>query len=417
MSEVSKNAIPIIDLFAGPGGLGEGFAEYPFHQRYRAFQIGLSIEKDSVAVQTLRLRSFVRKFPKKKLPDEYYELLSDWSEPLDIRLQNLESRYANQFRDANREAWCAELGKTNELELDQRIRSATGGHKNWVLIGGPPCQAYSLAGRSRNKGKEDYIADDDSRQFLYKEYLKVIANYHPAVFVMENVKGLLSATVKNQKIFGQILSDLRNPQSVFPIGRDASSKDEYQIFSVAQNTESESVGDFIVKMEDYGVPQARHRVILLGVRRDIAKRATPDQLEKQEVAKTSQAISGLPRLRSGLSRTPPDSIERWIEKLNSIQKSDWVKRFARNGDVAIYDSLVKVTSSLRKPRHDRGGEFVRSRTLVPPTELGKWLEDKRLGGAFNHATRGHMRMDLDRYLFAACFARIKKRSPALKEFP
>lgn len=286
--------ICIVDLFAGPGGLGEGFASFPFEQKRRKFKIGLSIEKDALAAKTLLLRSFFRQFPKNKVPDAYYELLSDASRPLDDRLQTLASKFPAQFGEARQEAWCATLGEVDDAVLNQRVRAAIGGQKNWVLIGGPPCQAYSLAGRSRNKGKEDYVADDDSRQFLYKEYLKVIATHHPAVFVMENVKGLLSATVKNQKIFEQILSDLRNPQSVFSGNGTVTSNDQYAIYSVAQQTEIDSVSDFIVKMEDYGVPQARHRIILLGVRRDIASRISPDRLERQNQVTTREAICGLP---------------------------------------------------------------------------------------------------------------------------
>ena len=66
---------------------------------------------------------------------------------------------------------------------------------NTILIGGPPCQAYSLAGRSRNKGKEDYILENDHRHYLYKEYVNILERLEPAAFVMENVKGMLSSKV------------------------------------------------------------------------------------------------------------------------------------------------------------------------------------------------------------------------------
>lgn len=143
--------------------MGEGFAAFPFEQKRRKFKIGLSIEKDELAAQTLLLRSFFRQFPKGKVPDAYYDLLSDASRPHDERLKELESKFSAQFAEARQEAWCATLGEIDDKILNQRIRSAIAGQKNWVLIGGPPCQAYSLAGRSRNKGKEDYVADDDSR--------------------------------------------------------------------------------------------------------------------------------------------------------------------------------------------------------------------------------------------------------------
>jgi DNA (cytosine-5)-methyltransferase 1 len=75
------------------------------------------------------------------------------------------------------------------------------------LIGGPPCQAYSLAGRSRNKGSQGIDPNTDIRQRLYVEYLQILADHCPAVFIMENVTGLLSAKVDNKPIFHCILED------------------------------------------------------------------------------------------------------------------------------------------------------------------------------------------------------------------
>ena len=82
-------SIPVIDLFAGPGGLGEGFSSL-YIKNQRAFNIRLSIEKDKIAHETLELRSFYRQFPKDNIPAEYYELL---------RESNLQKR--NKLREAN----------------------------------------------------------------------------------------------------------------------------------------------------------------------------------------------------------------------------------------------------------------------------------------------------------------------------
>jgi DNA (cytosine-5)-methyltransferase 1 len=68
-----------------------------------------------------------------------------------------------------------------------------------------------MVGRSRNKGNEDYKPEEDRKQTLYREYLQIIADHWPAVFVMENVKGLLSAKLKDQRIFDRIIEDLRDP--------------------------------------------------------------------------------------------------------------------------------------------------------------------------------------------------------------
>ena len=72
-----------------------------------------------------------------------------------------------------------------------RLRTEHGGRT--VLLGGPPCQSYSVVGRSRNAGNEWYDPDYDDRQSLYQEYVKVLRQLRPAAAVMENVKGMLSA--------------------------------------------------------------------------------------------------------------------------------------------------------------------------------------------------------------------------------
>src|SRR4029434_6521559 len=98
----------------------------------------------------------------------------------------------------------------NEV-VDRCIAGVVRNRRNWVLIGGPPCQAYSLMGRARiigKMGREEF--EKDHRHFLYREYLRILAVHQPPVFVMENVKSLLSATVKQQRIFERILIDLEN---------------------------------------------------------------------------------------------------------------------------------------------------------------------------------------------------------------
>src|SRR6185369_13304417 len=126
-------------------------------------------------------------------------------------------------------------------EVSARISAALiagrkeGDGKEFLLIGGPPCQAYSLVGRSRivgEKGRTEY--EKDHRHFLYREYLRIIAKHQPAVFVMENVKGLLSANVGGQAMFPLIRKDLEDPLRVFPELRKESRRKNlhYTLFSV-----------------------------------------------------------------------------------------------------------------------------------------------------------------------------------------
>ena len=194
--------IPVIDLFAGPGGLGEGFTCAGLSGGKSHFRICLSIEQDPHAHQTLELRSFFHQFKNKDIPEEYYQFLRD-----EITRRELFGRYPAAAERAQQQSWRAVLGINSPEEVDARIEKSLAGRKTWILVGGPPCQAYSIVGRSR-RGK---AIQKDPRLFLYREFLRIIARYTPPVFVMENVKGLLSSKSGGNSIIKQIIQDLQEP--------------------------------------------------------------------------------------------------------------------------------------------------------------------------------------------------------------
>ena len=251
----------IIDIFAGPGGLSEGFSSVLGPDGERAFDVCLSIEKDSYAFQTLKLRTFFRAFPLGSVPSEYYAFLQG-----KLSVDKLFDLYPEQASIADREAWCAALGDDENCpydELDNRIQNALDGDDPWVLIGGPPCQAYSLVGRARNKGKIGYTPEEDERHFLYREYLRIIGAHSPAAFVMENVKGILSSRVNQELIFERILSDIQFPfQALREEGIHVPNRFRYRLYSVVTGEyhDGDDHRNFTVKAEDYGIAQARHRV-------------------------------------------------------------------------------------------------------------------------------------------------------------
>ncbi len=194
----------IVDLFAGPGGLAEGFSSIRNKDGSRPFQIALSVEKEASAFETLRFRSFFRQFDDAP-PIDYYRFLNG-----EIPEPDWESLFPVEWARARRETLKLELGsRTAGQVIDARLAQITNSHGgNVILIGGPPCQAYSLVGRARNKGTEGYEASKDHRHFLYKEYIRILQKLMPAAFVMENVKGLLSSSVDGERIFDQVLDDL-----------------------------------------------------------------------------------------------------------------------------------------------------------------------------------------------------------------
>ena len=419
---VKMQQIPIIDLFAGPGGLGEGFSALKVKNGQFPFQIGLSIEKEPQAHTTLKLRSFFRQFGN-AAPDKYYDALRAADCPLEKRLVDLYNAYPREAGLAASEAWKAELGKFDHKKVFERIDQALGNNELWVLLGGPPCQAYSIAGRSRNKGIEDYQPHKDVRQYLYLEYLQVIAEHRPAVFVMENVKGILSATIKKQRIFNQIYDDLIDPRKALlrenrNILRQSfpRSSPKYEIFSLVRpgKFDSENPSDLVVEMERYGIPQARHRLILVGIRKDLLGSSVPDILQQCDFVTSQAVLEGLPRLRSGLSREK-DSGTAWLARIREAQSRKWFNTPTRRTDKATLKKLKMAVDNLRSLKKKRGGEFVQYNATVEH-EPG-WFLDDRLGGVLNHSTRGHIVKDLHRYLYCSCYGKSYGRSPLLGDFP
>lgn len=292
-----KNGIPVIDIFAGPGGLGEGFFRCRKQGR-RAFRSVLSIEKESAAHLTLTLRAFYRRFDLGDVPPAYFDRLQGA-----ITTDDLFARHPREAAAARGETWLAELGSSGAPAqvVRERVTRALGETRDWVLLGGPPCQAYSLAGRSRNRGVHGYRFEDDHKTTLYLEYLQLIADFWTAVFVMENVKGLLSAKLDGSSMFGRILDDLTDPAAAIArdrrIRRRTGERHCYDLYLISwsggnlRGIASGDAADFIVRAEHFGVPQSRHRVIVVGVRRDFCDRP-PALLGQSARRARTRAIGG-----------------------------------------------------------------------------------------------------------------------------
>lgn len=404
--------IPVVDLFAGPGGLCEGISSIVDESGHSPFEIKVSIEKDPIAHRTLMLRAIFRKFPKGAVPDCYYDYVRAMiSREQFVSHPDIQEAAAH----AAKEARCAELGKTPHSLVNEWIREALGDNKtDWLLIGGPPCQAYSLAGRSRLRSKNPKKFEADVRHFLYTEYLRIIKEFSPAVFLMENVKGMLNSKNDGNYIFQRILDDLREPRQDL----------RYVIKSLVVSHNDLSPIDYVVEADAYGIPQSRHRVFLLGIREDVA-RSTPElsgQPDRFLLKKAthrvgvSAALAGLPPLRSRLSREQ-DSQHAWLGAVREAPKllSGWhvSLRAEIAGAMEKFASHAAVQSTF-------GAPFIQS-NLDPgelmPEYLRSWYQDPKLGGVLQHETRRHMRSDLHRYLFAASFAATQKYAPDLRNFP
>jgi DNA (cytosine-5)-methyltransferase 1 len=359
------------------------------------------------AHQTLSLRSFFHQFPDGGAPEEYYAHLRG-----EITRRELLEAYPAEAVASNRSAWHAELGVAKTAEVDGRIREAISGHDPWVLCGGPPCQAFSIVGRSRTGG----ISEEDGRVYLYHQYLRILSVHEPPIFIMENVKGLLSSQIKGNKIFRQMLTDLRYPGGVVRTFRKSGAR--YSLYSLVAKEgmahQPEEPGDFVVRCEDYGIPQSRHRIIILGVREDINRQTPPALHPYGAPVSTRSVLSGLPKLRSGLSRSE-DGQAAWLKTLHGIRESAFMKSRRSGDEQLLRERVLSVLNGGRGFRADRGGEFLACQAGVEFKP--DWYLDSSLGGVCNHISRPHMPTDLHRYLYVAAYARVHGRSPELNDFP
>lgn len=282
-----KKKYTFIDLFAGCGGLSEGF----YRQGFKALA---HVEIDHWACETLRTRM------------KFYG-----------------------YKDYNREVIEHDITSEDILE---RIDKAVNGRTVDIIIGGPPCQAYSTAGRVRD-GKR---MASDPRNYLFESYVKILEYYSPKFFVFENVTGLLSAQVKNAPIFPKVLKALGNKYKV--IG-----KPEVLVHNTA----------------DYGVPQLRKRVIIIGVRKDIDKSAeelyesiikthwnpeTPsnEKKGKKRFVDVRQAIGDLPPVEPGHDAS--------TEAFDYPCNNEFLKKIGKQGIYPLMDHIARKHNELDRER-------------------------------------------------------------------
>lgn len=216
----------VIDLFSGAGGLSEGFLQTG---KYRFLA---HVEWETPMVDTLR-----------------NNLVTRWgysNEEATNRVVKFDIQKTSELMHGN---WSDETRKdyaefNSKLIIENGLDGVIGNEKVDVIIGGPPCQAYSIAGRAQdaNSMKDDY------RNYLFESFVKVVDNYKPCVFVFENVPGMLSA----------------KPGDIFVIDRifDAFEKIGYEIRKPTLMKKS------VYSANDFSVPQDRKRVIIIGVKKD-----------------------------------------------------------------------------------------------------------------------------------------------------
>ncbi|KRA31222.1 MULTISPECIES: DNA cytosine methyltransferase [unclassified Nocardioides] len=379
------SAIPVVDVFAGPGGLNEGFSSLLNSDSSPIFEAVASFEMDPWACRTLRLRAALRHHRREfgANPAVYYDFLRGTVDQAGLETSPaLEVAFKHAWDEIREMA----LGPDTRAESNSQIKAALearGTGEPWILIGGPPCQAYSLAGRSRRKADPTFAGDH--KHVLYREYLAIIEEFRPTVFVMENVKGMLSSQHSGGGIFRTIRDDL------------AAAGNGYDIRSFVVPDDDPKPSDFIIRTERYGIPQRRHRVILLGIQRESGLR-TPGQLDTRPTTTVLDAIGDLPGIRSMVSPRGSDSETAW----RLARDAAWLLAGKKGGRAARLPAV--------------GAPFVDGYVPALQGHLRDWLVDDEIGGVALHESRAHMESDLKRYGYLAVMAERGKR-PKLGDLP
>jgi len=188
----------------------------------------------------------------------------------------------------------------------------------------------------------------------------------------------------------------------------------------AENPETLRPTDFIIKSEDYGIPQTRHRVILIGVRHNLGVQPRP--LVRHEASVTAcSVLDDLPPLRSRLTKklaVQEDSEENWRRTIQEICNRDWLINLEGcQHNLFIGQLRRSIESAVENLRSGltAGNEYIQGE--VQPAYRSDWYHAPALGGVCNHTSRSHMSEDLHRYLFAACYAQVYGPSPKMRDFP
>lgn len=293
----------IIDLFAGAGGLSEGFVQ-------AGFVPIAHVEMDKDACNTLRTRCCFHYLRANNQLDVYYKYLKG-----EI---NRETLYASVPAEVTNAVINVEISDKTINDTFDKIKLLDKGRKIDMIIGGPPCQAYSLLGRHRK------TMENDPRTLLYLQYGKFLKEFKPKGFVFENVPGLLSA--KKGEHF-------QNLQSYFD-------KLGYKVHFKMLNA------------SDYGVLQKRRRIIIVGWQKD-NDMGYPEIKKVSTDAVINDILEDLPLLKAG----EKEMVSSYKKENNSYLRESGIRsdgeRFVTQNitrpvnanDAAIYAYSIKLWDS------------------------------------------------------------------------
>lgn len=282
-----KSSNTFIDLFAGCGGLSEGF----YKQNFRALA---HVENDHYSCESLRIRM---------------------------------KHYGYSEKNIN----VIEKDITDK-DIIHKIKNELKGSKIDVILGGPPCQSFSSLGRAKDANS----MKNDPRNYLFENYEKILNYFTPSIFLFENVTGLLTAKFNNKKVVNVIKNKLGKKYNIL-----------------------DDTNRIVLNSCEYGVPQIRKRVFLIGVRNDINYDVNEifkniikshylpfsdnsEKKNKKKFVSVKEAISDLPIIKPGQGKI--------VCKFKSKIKNEYLKKIRPSNLKELFDHVSRSHNKLDKIR-------------------------------------------------------------------
>jgi len=325
MYHFTSKSYTFLDLFAGCGGLSEGF--------YReGFDAVAHLEIDRIACETLR-RQMAR----------------------------------HGYDHVNESVLCADIADPSALSMLEKLAAR---RTVDVVIGGPPCQSFSKLGRVRDPNN----MEDDPRNYLFERYVEILNHFRPKLFVFENVTGILTQTIRGDRIIERILDRLGHH------------------YLLLQNPDN-----MVLNAVHYGVPQERERIIIIGVRRDLSLKAEDlyadilkthyDRKELpteglQKYISVRDAIGDLPKLKPGVGQSlmpyQPKSPSVYARSLHGTEGDIIRDHIARNHniqDILRYTEMAKNRWSFLQMLDNRSDLGHKKRRVFFNSYKVQWWEN------------------------------------------
>ena len=300
---MKNQKLTYIDLFSGCGGLSEGF------NMSGKFEGLAHVEWEVPMVETLRNR-LNRKWKHSKEDSLKRVIHFDIQKTEELINGNWSEKSINDF------------GSTNHNSvIKSGLKGIVGKKKVDLIIGGPPCQAYSIAGRAQDKNsmKNDY------RNYLFESFVKVVDSFKPEVFVFENVPGILSACPGDTSVTKRIY--------------DAFAKIGYNVRTPENQKNS------VFTASDFGVPQKRNRVIIIGVKKEskfdleVFYKAIKFSTENIQEVTVKDAIYELPKIFP-LKKQIKESNKNISHNCQSEKIKHHEPRFHNDRDILIFKRWI-----------------------------------------------------------------------------